>query len=109
MKSITAFILSKNFVVEELEGADKKNIILCYAKRSLWNRFRLWLSQKIRPEISAIIPINAVTDEDSRLSLIDPPGSRVKPLQEYEQIFEDNSQENKELLIQEDTFQKIGD
>jgi len=105
MRSITAYILKQNFVVEELQGKDK-DIILCYGKRSIWNRFRLWLSQKIRPEITAVIPVAVTSDEDARHSLIDPPGSRAIPISEYEKNCQDNSLENKESLIQEDTCQE---
>ena len=112
MRSITGYILSKDFVVEELEGKGSdiegkgKDIIICYARKNLINRFRLWLSQKIRPEIIAIIPINSVSDDEAGLSLISPPDSQVIPLPEYEQMLLDNAGENKELLIQEDICQE---
>ncbi len=105
-KSITGAILGREILIEELESevSGKKYItIIGYTKKSLWNRIRLWLSKKIRPEITGIIPVNAVSEDEARAGLINPPGSQVKPIEEYEQIFQDTPQETQGLLTQEDT------
>ena len=96
MKTVTGYILSRDYVVEEL-GDNRDIVVICYEKRSLLNRLRLWLSQKIRPKITAVISIKNVSEDEAKSALITHGADQVIPVSEYEKSL-DNCQENMQPL-----------